>query len=153
MNLPPECEHQYEVRPGKCPFKAVWVIFCKTDNTRTLVCQRHFEDYYFEPEKTYVIFGAKDYSIHGGHDLPARKKFPEPRDRYIAFLQSQPKGGERIVCPVMCGKCCSSLDYTCSHLTETGCDLPVEERPVHCNIYLCEAAKRVLELERNLRHE
>lgn len=38
-----------------------------------------------------------------------------------------------IECPVKCGKCC----IDCIHLLKSGCELKRDERPFHCNAYLC----------------
>ena len=85
--------------------------------------------------------------VHGKtKGLPA-STLPTARDRYAEFLESESKGGERVVCPVGCGICCSSLEYSCVKLGENGCLLDPKDRPDTCNEYLCEAAKRVVELE------
>ena len=63
------------------------------------------------------------------------------------WIADKPKGGEKKHCPVQCGVCCANgSDVTCSQLGLEGCLLKDCDRPVICNEYLCEAAKKVLVL-------
>jgi hypothetical protein len=79
--------------------------------------------------------------------LALRARLP---DRFPAYLPPQAIGAERKACPVRCGLCCEPPGSTCSKFSPTGCTLPVEERPSICNTYLCPAAERVIDLERQL---
>lgn len=54
-----------------------------------------------------------------------------------------------MICPLRCGTCCDELwrdvnedkgTLECPHVSETGCTLSREDRPVGCNTFLCDIA-------------
>jgi hypothetical protein len=49
---------------------ALWVVIDKTTNKTTYRCRPSHMDLVIG--NTYSIFPLKDYTAHGGHDLPAR---------------------------------------------------------------------------------
>ena len=76
------------------------------------------------------------------------------KDRFKEHLHVASRGGIYERCPVRCGMCCSDGEYyTCSKLGVAGCTLEKKDRPVVCNEYLCNAAKRVLRLEAEIATE
>lgn len=73
MNMPPECvaKDSVDYFGSCCKYgEGVWTVFNKTKCEHTTVCDSHL-DQVLDHGDTYVIYPAKDYSVHGGHDLPA----------------------------------------------------------------------------------
>jgi hypothetical protein len=64
--MPPECEMGYKGQ--HCPTKK-YTVFNKTRCEYKTSCQNHLV-IAFEDGCTYVVYRARDYSVHGGHDLP-----------------------------------------------------------------------------------
>lgn len=69
MNMPPECEHRECMGIGR------WTVLDKTTGKIKTACERCVGEV-LRLGHTYSIYPAKDYSIHGGHDLPASRKCP-----------------------------------------------------------------------------
>ena len=73
MNMPPECKFKGGYRP--CSTIDMYTVLNKSKGTVETVCLRHIHDHLLRGSlDTYTISPAKDYSIHGGHDLPAKRK-------------------------------------------------------------------------------
>ena len=82
MNMPPECvaKDSVDYFGSCCKYgEGMWTVFNKTKCEYTTVCDSHL-DQVLDHGDTYIIYPAKDYSVHGGHDLPAGYgTIPRPR--------------------------------------------------------------------------
>jgi len=70
MNIPPKCE--WDVT--SCTSRGtIWTVLDKTTGKYHTVCSNHLATV-MHPDHTFVIYKAKDYSVHAGHDLPTSDK-------------------------------------------------------------------------------
>lgn len=76
MNVAPECIGKDNPEfLGECAVydAGLWVVFDKTKCTHVIVCYDHLDQALVHGH-VYVLYPAKDYPIHGGHDLSAEKE-------------------------------------------------------------------------------
>ena len=74
MNMPPECDMKDKPISPKC-MAELWTVLNKTTGKSSILCTMHvMHALNAAIDSTFSIYPAKDYSIHGGHDLPARDK-------------------------------------------------------------------------------
>jgi hypothetical protein len=72
--MPPECAGKTgRTFIGKCCIygEGLWTVFNKTRCKHTTVCDNHLDQVLIHGD-TLVLYPAKDYSVHGGHDLPRK---------------------------------------------------------------------------------
>lgn len=62
------------------PTKALWVVHDKTTGKTSYLCTEHLT--LAEPGHSYSAYPLKDYTKHGGHDLPAQPKPGTPLELF-----------------------------------------------------------------------
>jgi len=69
MNMPPTCEWDIG---GPCVCRGtIWSILDKSTGKYHFACPNHMPAV-MNPDHTFLIRRAEDFSVHGGHDLPRR---------------------------------------------------------------------------------